>query len=37
MSSSQQGLLFERFFSNGTHTHQGMFATMACFPEPAGF
>lgn len=28
-----EGLLFERFFSQGTHTHQGMFATMACFPN----
>jgi phosphoglycerol transferase MdoB-like AlkP superfamily enzyme len=34
---SQQGLLFDRFFSNGTHTHQGMFATMACFPNLPGF
>ena len=34
---SKQGLLFERFFSNGTHTHQGMFATMACFPNLPGF
>ena len=28
---SKEGLLFTQFFSNGTHTHQGMFATMACF------
>jgi phosphoglycerol transferase MdoB-like AlkP superfamily enzyme len=34
---SQEGLLFTRFFSNGTHTHQGMFATMACFPNLPGF
>ncbi|PZW43524.1 LTA synthase family protein [Pseudomonas sp. URMO17WK12:I2] len=34
---SQEGLLFDRFFSNGTHTHQGMFATMACFPNLPGF
>ena len=34
---AKQGLLFERFFSNGTHTHQGMFATMACFPNLPGF
>ena len=34
---SKEGLLFERFFSNGTHTHQGMFATMACFPNLPGF
>lgn len=30
---AQEGLLFEHFFSQGTHTHQGMFATMACFPN----
>lgn len=34
---SKEGLLFERFFANGTHTHQGMFATMACFPNLPGF
>jgi len=34
---SAEGLLFTRFFSNGTHTHQGMFATMACFPNLPGF
>lgn len=34
---AQEGLLFERFFANGTHTHQGMFATMACFPNLPGF
>jgi phosphoglycerol transferase MdoB-like AlkP superfamily enzyme len=34
---AQEGLLFKRFFSNGTHTHQGMFATMACFPNLPGF
>ena len=31
-----EGLLFERF-ANGTHTHQGMFASMACFPNLPGF
>jgi phosphoglycerol transferase MdoB-like AlkP superfamily enzyme len=31
------GLLFTRFFSNGTHTHQGMFATVGCFPNVPGF
>ncbi|MGD8876053.1 MAG: LTA synthase family protein, partial [Gammaproteobacteria bacterium] len=31
-----QGLLFDRFFSNGTHTHQGMFATVACHPNLPG-
>ncbi len=34
---TKQGLLFENFFSNGTHTHQGMFATFACFPNLPGF
>jgi phosphoglycerol transferase MdoB-like AlkP superfamily enzyme len=34
---STQGLLFDRYFSNGTHTHQGMFATMACFPNLPAF
>ncbi len=33
---AKQGLLFDRFFSNGTHTHQGMFATVACFPNLPG-
>jgi phosphoglycerol transferase MdoB-like AlkP superfamily enzyme len=30
---AKEGLLFDHFFSQGTHTHQGMFATMACFPN----
>lgn len=34
---SKEGLLFDHFFSAGTHTHQGMFATMACFPNLPGF
>ncbi|WP_061242754.1 LTA synthase family protein [Ectopseudomonas composti] len=34
---AKQGLLFQHVFSNGTHTHQGMFATMACFPNLPGF
>lgn len=34
---AEQGLLFERFFANGTHTHQGMFASVACFPNLPGF
>lgn len=34
---SKEGLLFTQFFSNGTHTHQGMFATMACFPNLPAF
>tara|TARA_R110001599_G_C12277316_1_gene663120 strand:+ start:42745 stop:43860 length:1116 start_codon:yes stop_codon:yes gene_type:complete len=31
-----RGLLFDHFFSNGTHTHQGMFASVACFPNLPG-
>ena len=34
---TKEGVLFDRFFSNGTHTHQGMFATMACFPNLPSF
>ena len=34
---AKEGLLFDRFFSNGTHTHQGMFATMGCFPNLPAF
>ncbi|MBM7059265.1 LTA synthase family protein [Pseudomonas sp. UL073] len=34
---AEEGLLFDRYFSNGTHTHQGMFATMACFPNLPSF
>lgn len=30
---AKEGLLFTHFFSNGTHTHQGMFATFSCFPN----
>lgn len=30
---AKEGLLFDDFFSNGTHTHQGMFAAFACFPN----
>lgn len=32
-----EGVLFTRFFSNGTHTHQGMFASFACFPNLPGY
>jgi len=31
------GLLFKRTFSNGSHTHQGIFATLSCFPNLPGF
>ncbi len=34
---AKEGLLFEKFFSNGTHTHQGVFATFASFPNLPGF
>ena len=32
-----KGVLFDHFFSNGTHTHQGMFASVASFPNLPGF
>jgi phosphoglycerol transferase MdoB-like AlkP superfamily enzyme len=32
-----EGTLFTRFFANGTHTHQGTFATLACFPNLPAF
>jgi phosphoglycerol transferase MdoB-like AlkP superfamily enzyme len=31
------GILFDHFFSNGTHTHQGAFATLTGFPNLPGF
>jgi phosphoglycerol transferase MdoB-like AlkP superfamily enzyme len=31
-----RGAFFMRFFSNGTHTHQGTFATLASFPNQSG-
>lgn len=34
---TEQGVLFTQFFANGTHTHQGMFASMACFPNLPAF
>ena len=34
---AEEGLLFTRFFSNGTHTHQGMFASIGCFPNLPAF
>lgn len=34
---TEEGVLFTRFFSNGTHTHQGMFASFGCFPNLPGF
>jgi len=34
---SSEGLLFDHIFSNGTHTHQGMFATLGCFPNLPGY
>jgi len=32
----KHGVLFDRFFSQGTHTHQGMFATICSFPNLPG-
>ena len=34
---AEKGVLFDHFFSNGTHTHQGVFATLAGFPNLPGF
>ncbi|WP_432823148.1 LTA synthase family protein [Trichloromonas sp.] len=34
---AQQGILFERAFSNGTHTHQGVYATLTSFPNLPGY
>ncbi len=34
---AEEGVLFTRFFSNGTHTHQGIFATLSCFPNLPGY
>lgn len=34
---SREGLLFDHAFSNGTHTHQGVFASLAGFPNLPGY
>ncbi len=34
---SERGILFERAFSNGTHTHQGVYATLTSFPNLPGY
>lgn len=34
---AREGVLFDHFFSNGTHTHQGIFAALAGFPNLPGF
>ena len=34
---AEKGVLFDHFFSNGTHTHQGIFASLASFPNLPGF
>ena len=34
---STKGVLFDRFFSQGTHTHQGLFATLCSFPNLPGY
>ena len=33
---SKQGILFDHFFSQGSHTHQGIFATLCSFPNLPG-
>ena len=34
---SRDGVLFDHAFSNGTHTHQGVFASLAGFPNLPGY
>ncbi len=34
---SEEGILFERAFSNGTHTHQGVYASLTSFPNLPGY
>lgn len=34
---AQEGILFERAFSNGTHTHQGVYASLTSFPNLPGY
>jgi phosphoglycerol transferase MdoB-like AlkP superfamily enzyme len=34
---AQNGVLFTRAFSNGTHTHQGVYATLTSFPNLPGY
>ncbi|WP_316347803.1 LTA synthase family protein [Desulfuromonas acetoxidans] len=34
---AKQGVLFTRAFSNGTHTHQGVYASMASWPNLPGY
>ncbi len=34
---ANHGVLFERAFSNGTHTHQGVYASLTSFPNLPGY
>ncbi|MDY0190283.1 MAG: LTA synthase family protein [Desulfuromonas sp.] len=34
---AEHGVLFERAFSNGTHTHQGVYASLTSFPNVPGY
>lgn len=34
---AEQGVLFTRAFANGTHTHQGVYATLTSFPNLPGY
>lgn len=34
---ASQGVLFDRAFSNGTHTHQGVYASLTSFPNLPGY
>ena len=34
---AEEGVLFTRAFANGTHTHQGVYATLTSFPNLPGY
>lgn len=34
---TKEGVLFTNFYSNGTHTHQGIFTTLSSFPNLPGY
>lgn len=36
-SLAEHGILFERAFSSGTHTHQGVYASLTSFPNLPGY
>src|SRR5437867_13049193 len=34
---AREGIVFDRCFSNGSHTHQANYACAACFPNLPGY